>query len=408
MNEGKAVLIVQDVKPEDEGKYTVTARNLAGVGSSVASLVVRHVPGIDDKSYVNPEKFQRFELKTPESTIGQPIEVASFQARIKIIEPLRDTFITEGSQVVLNCKIDAYPKAEVTWFKDGQPLRASDRHSTFYDMYTGMAILRLKTAFNDDRGTYECVATNIAGRESTFAQLLVQQAPGIDETSYIDPDVLRKLEDQRFMNNGPDQEDFFKKPYFIKVPKSTEVKEGVPVRFDCVAFGRPAPTLAWFKNGVPIIDGPEHKLFINEEGVHSLLIPSVKFDDAAVYTCVASNKVGEASFQVALKVVDKDSFKPPYFIEHLRNLVIPEGKDAVLSCTAAGTPVPSLIWEKDGFVLTPDKEFRIDINGGHSKLHIQSAEKIHEGWYQCTATSPAGTVVTRTKVTVIRKLSIFF
>jgi hypothetical protein len=48
--------------------------------------------------------------------------------------------------------------------------------------------------------------------------------------------------------------------------------------------------------------------------------------------------------------------------------------------------------------------FRIDINGGHSKLYIQNAVKAHEGWYQCTATSPAGTVITRTTVTVIRNL----
>ena len=302
INESKAVLIIQDAKPEDQGKYTVTARNSAGVGSSVASLTVRLVPSIDEHSYVNPDVFQKFELKTPESVAGQSVSTEPLQARIKIIEPLKDNFITEGSPIVFNCKIDANPKAEVTWFKDDQPLKASDRFSTFYDMFTGMAILRLKTAFNDDRGTYTCVARNIAGTDSSTAQLLVQQAPGIDETSYINPDVLRKLEDSRLADIEPDQ-DFFKKPYFIRIPKNTEVKEGTAVRFDCTAFGRPTPTLTWFKNGIPIKDGPKKKLLINEEGVHSLLLPSVSFDDAAVYSCVASNKVGEASFEVALKVV---------------------------------------------------------------------------------------------------------
>ena len=174
-------------------------------------------------------------------------------------------------------------------------------------MFTGMAILRLKTAFNDDIGKYTCVARNIAGEDSTTAQLLVQQTPGIDETSYINPDALKKLEDPRLAANIPDQ-DFFKKPYFIKIPKYTEVQEGAPVRFDCTAFGRPTPTLAWFKNGVPINDDPKHRLFINEEGVHSLLLPAATFDDAAVYSCVATNKVGEASFNVELKVVGMKMF----------------------------------------------------------------------------------------------------
>lgn len=112
-------------------------------------------------------------------------------------------------------------------------------------------------------------------------------------------------------------------------------------------------------------------------------MPTAKFTDAAVYSCAARNKVGEASFNVELKVVgkkvkkihlkhtismnlkaffvyikDKDSFVPPQFIEHLREIIIPEGKDAVLSCTAIGTPLTALIWEKDGKQLTPDKEFR--------------------------------------------------
>ena len=42
---------------------------------------------------------------------------------------------------------------------------------------------------------------------------------------------------------------------------------------------------------------------VNEEGVNSLLISPAKFDDAGVYSCVARNKAGEASFSVELKVV---------------------------------------------------------------------------------------------------------
>jgi hypothetical protein len=58
-------------------------------------------------------------------------------------------------------------------------------------------------------------------------------------------------------------------------------------------------------------------------------------------------------------LTDKDAFKSPYFIEHLANLVIPEGKDAVLSCACTGIPLPQLTWGKDGYILTPDKEFRL-------------------------------------------------
>lgn len=42
---------------------------------------------------------------------------------------------------------------------------------------------------------------------------------------------------------------------------------------------------------------------VNEEGVHSLLIAPATFADSGTYSCVARNKVGEASFSVELKVV---------------------------------------------------------------------------------------------------------
>jgi hypothetical protein len=62
--------------------------------------------------------------------------------------------------------------------------------------------------------------------------------------------------------------------------------------------------------------------------------------------------------------------------------------------------MPTLTWEKDE--LTIDKEYRIDINGGHSKLFINNANRKDEGWFTCTAINSAGTTLTRTKVTVLR------
>ncbi len=144
------------------------------------------------------------------------------------------------------------------------------------------------------------------------------------------------------------------------------------------------------------------KPLVNEEGVHSLLIAPASFADAGVYTCVARNKVGEASFDVEVRVVNKDAHIAPFFIEHLRNVVIPEGKDTVLSCTCSGTPQPTISWEKDGHPLVPDRNYRIDVNGGHARLFITNAQKKDEGWYQCTATNSAGTNITRTTVQVLR------
>jgi hypothetical protein len=87
----------------------------------------------------------------------------------------------------------------------------------------------------------------------------------------------------------------------------------------------------------------------------------------------------------------------------LNNVIIPEGKDTVLSATCSGKPMPIISWQKNDEPITSDKEYRIDTNGGHSKLFIQNASKKDEGWYQCSAINSAGSTITKTKVTVIRK-----
>ena len=183
---------------------------------------------------------------------------------------------------------------------------ASQRYVTSFNMHSGIATLLIKNANAGDKGHYKCVASNPAGTEETSAHLIIQLAPNIDETSYINPEALKHLnhfEPGPNADESPDEK--YKKPYFVKVPKNTEVPEGSVVRLDCLAFGRPTPQLTWYFNGVELKEDPTHKTLVNEEGVHSLLITAAGFPDIGTYSCVARNKAGEASFSVELKVVGK-------------------------------------------------------------------------------------------------------
>jgi hypothetical protein len=257
MNEGRAVLIIQDVKVDDAGKYTVTARNDAGVGSADAQLKVSLVPAIDERSYVNPDAFSKFENKDapkPDDESG-----AAGEPRLKIVEPYQDFYLIEGAEAFFKCKIDANPKAVVHWFKDDQPLMASERFLTQYDPISGFAVLRIKSSLRGDKGTYKCTAANEVGSDETSAKLVIQEEPSVDDTSYINPNALRALQHAKPVD-GEDPAEIYKKPYFIKVPKNTEVRVGTPVRFDCIAFGRPEPELTWYKDGQPIKDDPNHKV----------------------------------------------------------------------------------------------------------------------------------------------------
>ena len=95
------------------------------------------------------------------------------------------------------------------------------------------------------------------------------------------------------------------RPVFRKVPQDQEVAEGQLCRFDSIVSGRPMPELFWYRDGVQVHDTPAHKIVVNENGIHSLIIDSTRKSDAGHYTCIARNRGGEDQFQVRLNVTRK-------------------------------------------------------------------------------------------------------
>jgi phage gp45-like len=56
----------------------------------------------------------------------------------------------------------------------------------------GVCSLRVKAATPDDAGQYTCVATNVAGQQTSHATLTVE-GEGVDESSYVSKETLRQL-----------------------------------------------------------------------------------------------------------------------------------------------------------------------------------------------------------------------
>lgn len=69
--------------------------------------------------------------------------------------------------------------------------------------------------------------------------------------------------------------------------------------------GLPTPDLVWQLNGQTIRPDSSHKMLVRENGVHSLVIEPVTSRDAGIYTCIASNRAGQNSFNLELIVAGK-------------------------------------------------------------------------------------------------------
>jgi len=74
-------------------------------------------------------------------------------------------------------------------------------------------------------------------------------------------------------------------------------------RFECMPYGRPAPDLLWFRDGVRVHNDHLHKVVLNEEGIHALIFKEMSCGDSGTYRCVARNRGGEDEFSVKLNVL---------------------------------------------------------------------------------------------------------
>ncbi|KAJ7998959.1 hypothetical protein DPEC_G00210400 [Dallia pectoralis] len=127
------VFFIMDVKPEDMGVYSCTARNTAGTVSANATLTV---------------------LETPH-----------------LAQELEDRSVVVGDTVALQCKALGSPAPKLTWLRNDEPLRPSERHH----FTPGNQLLVIGSTTLDDAGTYTCVMSNALGTERAHSQLNVRQ-----------------------------------------------------------------------------------------------------------------------------------------------------------------------------------------------------------------------------------------
>lgn len=103
--------------------------------------------------------------------------------------PISDRTITENSSSVkFTCSL-LTRGCDVSWEKNGIPLRSSSKYSqTFSD---GLAILEIYDVSDDDAGKFSCIATNKYGESVTSARLKVYS--GFKPSVSMPPTVMRQM-----------------------------------------------------------------------------------------------------------------------------------------------------------------------------------------------------------------------
>lgn len=284
----------------------VSVDRIEELESSLIRVPASYTSGIDQSSFVDETKFTGLE---------RPIEKAEFvddesTYRVpSIIQPISDVEVRERDSICLSAIIDSLPVASFEMYKDGNPIKSSNRICSFYDINSKLLYIRINSCVPNDQGTYMVIASNKCGSSNTSCHVTVLPTESIDFTS-MNPAVLDRIKtlDQAHQYGREEYEiddmEQYEAPMFHEDSQTVEIFEGthlsVPIQ---LKQAYPIPLFQWYKNDKPMQTASR---FLHHYDMHSRIllfkILHTSIGDAGQYMVKATNKAGTAQFSLTINV----------------------------------------------------------------------------------------------------------
>ncbi|XP_069762286.1 protein sidekick-1 isoform X2 [Narcine bancroftii] len=251
--------------------------------------------------------------------------------------------------VDIPCRAMGIPLPSLEWYKDSVPVIMLN-NSRYKEMVSGT--LQIQGLVPEDSGIFQCFAWNEAGDIQTPSYLTVTNIA----------------------------------PFFIRAPSDTAVTDGAAAVLHCGASGAPNPGITWMIGDKVLASGSVQipRFILQESG--GLLIKPVHIEDAATYTCFATNSKGAVNASANLTVWTRTFISVP---PEDRSVI--KGTTAMLMCGATHDPRVTIqfIWKKDGKIIDVNAVPRITA-GQNGSLHISQTWSGDIGDYTCEVLSVGG------------------
>ncbi|XP_043471829.1 obscurin isoform X5 [Leptopilina heterotoma] len=417
-------LVIKNVTVQDAGTYVIKAKNELGEDSTQIELIVKSAP--------------------------------------KITKKMNDLLGQVEETLYMSVQIQASPKPEVKWFKDGQQLEESERISfrkEENDTYT----LVIKDARLDDSGSYSVSAKNEVNQTSEFWNVSVRYPPKItkkllepqiiDEGDSLtllieveaepkptvtwlrDEEVVISDERVKIVQEGKrhmlkitgachidaatyrvevENKDgksvdstnikvrcapVFRTKLEDTIAKENQVNLELKVKVDSIE----EPTVEWFLRNTAITEEKKDYQIIENGDVYRLVINQVKPELAGKYICKIKNQYGENKCEANLTVYTR-----PKINKKLADQKVNEGETLSLKVEISGTPEPEVKWYKDGKQVDASADARIKISRDTKRkenydLTLTLIKGSDGGIYEVRAENELGQVSCKSKVIILTK-----
>ncbi|XP_013872418.1 neuronal cell adhesion molecule a isoform X2 [Austrofundulus limnaeus] len=195
----------------------------------------------------------------------------------------------------------------------------------------------------------------------------------------------------RVLDSRPEGE---RRPGFMLPLGTTSTKmvlKGETLVLECIAEGLPTPDVSWYRDdGQPLSSRTSFENFKK-----TLKISNVDEDDAGVYRCTATNKLGSQHHIIKVSVK-----AAPFWVSAPRNLILAPNETGILTCRVNGEPKPDIQWFVNGIPLeNVPKDPRRKIDGDTAILSnvLTGTSAV----YQCNASNEFGYLMANAFVSVL-------
>ena len=209
---------------------------------------------------------------------------------------------------------------------NGTPLPSGTKFIPSFEF--GNVELIIEDALLKDAGMFKCTATNNKGIASTSGTLRIKtEGGGSVSSEALHPsgkaglEAIQKLELEASLKLGGDkaviEPDLHAPRFTTDLPAEINLPQDQDLNLNCCIEPKHDSTLKidWYHNGLPLSTGTRIKA-TSDFGFVNLSIHGMTSRDAGVYTCKATNKLGEAvtftkvNFQDSMLGVDFSSQHP--------------------------------------------------------------------------------------------------
>ncbi|XP_075987595.1 neuromusculin isoform X9 [Anticarsia gemmatalis] len=350
-NKTYAELVINDVKPEDEGVYRCEITYLQ-VGEDCNTVQIT-----DFHTYIKPKSV---ELITGD---GKTLAEGS------IFGPL-----LERAKVNVSCSVkEGKPQPKVTWYfkkNRGEEMRELNGETITPDNITITRVLPLTVTREELGGELTCVVSSAA----------------------LDADIVKKIKlDVRVPPN---------KTFISGVGE--HAVQGTLLTLMCKVSGaRPAAKVQWF-NGTQKLSEDDQNIHQNDiemadttyETTSNLTFEATRFENGQKFHCEASNEVTvETKDQPMHATRELEIWYPPIVRVEPKNITVVEGAKLLLKCEYESNPssLGNVVWYRNGK--------RVEVNntthyeGGTTEQHsliILDANGDDMGNYTCVLGNVVG------------------